>query len=580
LANAKEREDMSAGFPRWLFVALAAIVIVVAAVWATTPASVSTLAPDWAAGCFDPIEPVDEAELVLIPREDSATLTADTAERVSVKLDKTQQESLELPKDHRIKEVRATASLESGRLEVRTNGSRFLITASPSDSFEVTSADAYPAKLTGSTTVERDEGGKFWLPKGSKVKIELPQDKQVLVKQVKRLEAVPLVLGSLAGTIRPDVRPIREVAPVLAARLTAPGLDFEPIQDTLRACLGFADGTTKRLQIARVDASTPGLAVVDLDLPNEPFPWFDWRRGRAANVAVVTTDGDNAWTGEFVYSSRSWALLLATALAVFLFVGLVWLRKAGAEWKTWFMGLFLDEDGQPSLSLFQILLWTIVTVWSLLFVFFSTGNLLTMTQQVMVLLGIAGAGSLAARWVAANRPPAPSTTRGDGVAKPPAFWAILENNGQLDLFKLQLFLFTVLIATYVVFRVVRQSAFPEIDAEFLTLMGVSNSLYVGSKFAQSSPLAVAQARKLEWDVLRFRVEDLEAETEKLKAESQALEQSIQQETDGAKQQTLIDQKTILDEKITKKGAELAQARIDRDAQETKYNEAIAALAPG
>jgi hypothetical protein len=159
----------------------------------------------------------------------------------------------------------------------------------------------------------------------------------------------------------------------------------------------------------------------------------------------VTTDGSYAGIGEFVYLSRSWALVLATALAALLFVGLVWLRNAGAAWKTWLMGLFLGEDRQPSLSLFQILLWTIVTVWALLYVFFSTGNLLTMTPQVMALLGFAGAGSLAARWVAASRaPPLPATPR-SGETKPPAFWAILENNGQLDLFKLQLFLFTVLI---------------------------------------------------------------------------------------------------------------------------------------
>jgi hypothetical protein len=372
---------------------------------------------------------------------------------------------------------------------------------------------------------------------------------------------------------------VRSAAAALRARLTAPGLDFDRAKDGVRACLWFGDGAALRLPVASVQSPVAGVAEVALDLPREPFPWLDWRRGRTAGLAVVTTDGSYVGIGEFVYLSRSWALVLATALAALLFVGLVWLRNAGAAWKTWLMGLFLGEDQQPSLSLFQILLWTIVTVWALLYVFFSTGNLLTMTPQVMALLGFAGAGSLAARWVAASRAPAPPIPPGADEAKPPAFWAILEDRGQLDLFKLQLFLFTVLIAGYVVFRVVRQSAFPALDPEFLMLMGVSNSLYVGSKLTQSSPLAVAQALRLEWDVLRLRVDDLEQETAALEAESEALQQAITQEKDRRKKQELADQKSLLDRKLVDLRAEAAKARSDRDEREASYKEAVAALAP-
>jgi hypothetical protein len=300
-------------------------------------------------------------------------------------------------------------------------------------------------------------------------------------------------------TITPDVRPSREAAPFLTARLTAPGLDFDA--EELRACLRLGAADPQKVDVGTVETPETGVAVVTFNLPDEPFPWLDWRRGRAASLAVVTADGAHAWTGEFVYASRFWAFVLATAIAALLFVGLVYLRKAGAAWKTWLMGLFLGEDQQPSLSAFQILLWTIVTVWSLLFVFFSAGNLLAMTEQVMVLLGFAGAGSLAARWVAASREPTPAHASSDVGLRPPEFWAILENRGQLDLFKLQLFLFTVLIAAYVVFRVVRQSAFPELDPQLLMLMGVSNSLYVGSKFAPPSPTEKARALEVQRDGL-------------------------------------------------------------------------------
>jgi hypothetical protein len=274
-----------------------------------------------------------------------------------------------------------------------------------------------------------------------------------------------------------------------------------------------------------------------------------------------------------VYPSKFWALVLATVITVGLVLGLVGLRGAGERFaKRWFMGLFLGEDGQPSLSLLQILLWTVVTVWSLLFVFFGTFSLLTMTQQVMVLLGFAGAGSLAARWVALRRPrPAPIAR--DDVR----FWALLENNGTLDLFKLQLFLFTVLIALFVVFRVVQQSAFPSIDPEFLLLMGVSNGLYVGSKIGQSSALDVAQQRKLEWDALRLQADDLEKRVAELDGEQKDLEAKIKDPaTAAATKQKLTDKKAILDKDLVDKKAALAQSNKDRDAKGRAFKKAMEA----
>jgi hypothetical protein len=312
-----------------------------------------------------------------------------------------------------------------------------------------------------------------------------------------------------------------------------------------------------------------------MGLPGDPFPWLDWRRGRMATLAVADTDGRYAGTGKFVYPSRSWAFALATGITLALFLGLVWVRGAHGTRKRWLMGLFLGEDGQPSLSLFQILLWTVVTVWALLFVFFSTGNLLAMTQQVMVLLGFAGAGSLAARWVASGRPTAPRKGADGGEAK---FWALLENDRGFDLFKLQLFLFTLLIAAYVVFRVVRQSAFPIIDTEFLLLMGVSNGLYVGSKVGQSSdPLALAQVRKVEWDGTRLHADDLEKAVADLGARSGTLADEINVATDAEVKRRLTDEKLLVDKRLEATKEELARTRTDRDAKETAYKDAVAAL---
>jgi hypothetical protein len=283
------------------------------------------------------------------------------------------------------------------------------------------------------------------------------------------------------------------------------------------------------INIRSIEHLGPGTAIIELDLPDDKFSWFKGCPRCTVELAVASKkEGYVAW-GTFHFVSKVWAFVAATLLTLGAVYGFKQLRgfrhdkgeaqqvqeKPGRP-TAWWMGLFIGQDGQPSLSLFQILIWTVLTSWSLLFVWFNTGNLMTMTNQVMILLGFAGVGSLSARWIASGRRLSPSSTV--DKAKPPRFWAILEADGKVDLFKVQLLLFTVLIAGYVAFRIIRQSAFPELDPQFLLLMGVSNGLYVGTKFTQASPLAVAGARKIELDALQLSEKGFETREAELDAE--------------------------------------------------------------
>jgi hypothetical protein len=583
--------------PRPLVLIVAGILLFGIAVWvATTPAVIMPSA-SMLAGCFEPVEllppPPSEAGVTLVRDKalEAPSLVVTLTEAANVRLEGGQplQVSEGAPAEQKITlcaqqrmtfptRVRGVATLEKGFVELRrTDGSRFLVR--PRARFGLHPAETYMAQLALPAEVKTVSAeGEVQLPSGSKVEIVLPEstppDNQVVVQHIERLLVGPLMLPRVTAALLPDVRPDQEAAPYLATKVLAPGLDLDLTKSPLRACLWVGKDPPGPIPISRVGTSGLGAAELVLGLPSDPFSWFEWRRGRTAGLAVADTAGRYVGVGQFVYPSRSWALVLATGITLLLFLGLLWVRAADkAVWKIWCMGLFLGEDGQPSLSLFQILLWTVVTVWALLFVFFCTGNLIAMTQQVMVLLGFAGAGSLAARWVATSR--AMSSQRSSD-RKNVRFWALLENErGYFDLFKLQLFMFTLLIAAYVAFRVVRQSAFPIMDTEFLLLMGVSNGLYVGSKVGQSSDLfALARQRKLEWDGLRIRVADLEKHIADLEAQSSDLNVKIGAETDLAKKQELTDGKVLHDRRLTNAREELAQARTDRDAKEADYKKAI------
>ena len=370
-------------------------------------------------------------------------------------------------------------------------------------------------------------------------------------------------------SIYPDVLPHHKDHPYLSARLTSPTFKFQEGQGdaaqskALAACytLGDDESEVSAINIRSIEHIGRGTAKIELDLPDEDFSWFKGWPIDTVELAVASREqGYVAW-GSFDFTSKAWAFVAATLLTLGGVYGFKQLRgfhnkknstrgknsvppaqeKPGTS-GAWWMGLIIGQDEQPSLSLFQILIWTVLTAWSLLFVFFNTGNLLTMTNQVMVLLGFAGVGSLTARWIASGRQLSkPSPANKDD---PPRFWAMLEAEGSLDLFKVQLLLFTVLIAGYVAFRIIRQSAFPELDPQFLLLMGVSNGLYVGTKFTQTSPLAIAGARKIELDALLIEKGSLEAKQEDLVTRLQDI--------DGKLSDPAIEQTPLLKEQLESK----------------------------
>jgi hypothetical protein len=139
----------------------------------------------------------------------------------------------------------------------------------------------------------------------------------------------------------------------------------------------------------------------------------------------------------------------------------------------------IGADGQPSLSLFQVYIWTALVLAGMLYVFFMSGDLLNISQQVLVLVGLAGVGSIGARWISTG-------TSGTVPATGGGFWGMFVVEGKPDLLRLQLFLFTLTIWVYVAARVFYEQEFPELDPNVLLLMGISNGVYVGGKWAATA----------------------------------------------------------------------------------------------
>jgi hypothetical protein len=286
-------------------------------------------------------------------------------------------------------------------------------------------------------------------------------------------------------------------------------------------------GTPDRLDLVLPKSLRPGL--MDLALP--------------LRIAVATLDGKAIAVGSMSLVGRAWAAGAATLVIALLF-GIVMyqhgkqrIASGAKDDPRWLSGLFLGSDRQPSLSLLQVFLWTVITAWGMAYVFVTSGQLLALTPEMMALLGLAGTGSVLARWIGAsgsgtaNPTPVVSKTATSGADNGSPvdndFFRMLSSNGGFDLMKMQLFVFTLLIAMYVVWRIVDAAAFPALDPNMLMLMGVSQGVYVTSKWTTTTPLVNAQTLKLSVDAqtadverlkaLPAKAEDLKAATDKLTA---------------------------------------------------------------
>jgi hypothetical protein len=201
-------------------------------------------------------------------------------------------------------------------------------------------------------------------------------------------------------------------------------------------------------------------------------------------------------------------------------------------------GLFIGADGAPSLSLFQIFFWTVIAVWGLVFVYIVTGTLLTMTTSMLALLGIAGTGSVLARWIGVGNTPPGAAAGGATRQSPPKvdMGLMLSTNGSFDLLKLQLFVFTLMIGAYVVWRVMDSGAFPDLDTNTLLLLGVSQGVYIGGKVASTTTIAKARTLKLDLDVQTEALSQRKAERDAKDAAKAVAVQARAAETDPARQQ--------------------------------------------
>jgi hypothetical protein len=372
-----------------------------------------------------------------------------------------------------------------------------------------------PVAIGDGKLARSDTGGDVSLAPGTVLEVILPADThlQPALEAFEDDPNLPIKSETLDASPQPSVSPVNS----LLVTVRGHGAQVYEDREILSACFLIDKKYYPAPIFGIVDRGESGVELV-LKLPEE-LAGSGIADGK---VALAAADGSYFATDSFSMRGRTYGISwgAAATLGTFFILGMV-ATPTARPLRTWSVyGWFTGPDGKASLSLFQILLWTVVVVFCLVYVFAITGKLFSITGQVLSLLGIAGTGSVVARIVASGQPVT-------AVAAAPSAADLFQTDGRFDLFKLQMFIFTVGAAAFVTFRVIADQAFPELDTNLLLLLGISNGIYVGSKFA-ATETPIQEASRLENDL---KVYDLakqraEAEIARYKGEVVLIDQGI------------------------------------------------------
>ncbi len=235
--------------------------------------------------------------------------------------------------------------------------------------------------------------------------------------------------------------------------------------------------------------------------------------------------------------------------------------------------LVRGKSGRASLSLFQIWMWSLLVLASAVYVLALTGELLAITGGVLVLLGISGTSSVVAKIAAVQRGKAEqesATQMTAGVEEREPRWAdLISTDDRFDLYKFQMLIFTGLAAVFVLTRIATTYDFPELPVGLLTLMGISNGVYLAGKATSSTIFELLDKKFRELETARAEL----AESEKaLAAAEDAVAAAEQQLQTRAAEQKKLEEKLKAAPDDEKVAAELDAMNKSVKEARTEFDE--------
>lgn len=153
------------------------------------------------------------------------------------------------------------------------------------------------------------------------------------------------------------------------------------------------------------------------------------------------------------------------------------------------IALTVGFKGQGSLSRLQILFFTLIVAFLLAYIWLRTGLLSGLSNDVLLLMGIVGGGAAGAQATAITRNSLSLENRAwlenrgwkDRENVKAKLRDIISSGGTFDVYKFQMFAFSLIVGLSLVFTGRANLAEFEIPDTLLGVLGLSNVVYIGGK---------------------------------------------------------------------------------------------------
>jgi hypothetical protein len=143
-----------------------------------------------------------------------------------------------------------------------------------------------------------------------------------------------------------------------------------------------------------------------------------------------------------------------------------------------------------SLARFQMAFWFFLVIAAYVFMWMLTGELDTVTDSILALIGIGAGTALGSALIDsnANADSAVKTamTADEGAMTHGFLRDVLDDGGGISFHRFQMFVWTLVLGIIFISSVYLHLAMPEFSATMLGLMGISSGTYLGFKFPEKT----------------------------------------------------------------------------------------------
>jgi len=368
---------------------------------------------------------------------------------------------------------------------------------------EVEPASAIPTRfsLQPGTSLEVTPKGLVRIKKGAILTWTLDSQNPLpvnLVKSTRLYETSDPAYPETLVAVKPRRAPN---GGIMSFDVRRAGLNFQ--QEQLTFCFsanGLSFRSSPRVTLLKQSNDT---ATYDVAIPVDiEDTWFwDWYAFGRPITAVVTAIKD----GVVIIHSAANITISSSRIAVLtssIFVGIALLLSALFTRKLNVVSLMVrDQKGKLSLAKLQIVMWTVLVLFAMWFIWFTTAELIEVPGGILVLLGISAGTNVLARAVTGQNPNVVANQRSTESAnarekeqtqKSTDLADLVTSNGEFDPLRFQMLGFTLFAWFYVLVSILKHQGFPDIPESLYWLMGISNTAYIGGKFTTTREQPVAQ----------------------------------------------------------------------------------------